>query len=162
MVTYRFGGGQTTPIYRDAVRALRQVALSEGLDRAQRAVADALAGVTHLNFLKGTGATESRVQVKHWRRLIGERPIEARYDPVDDHCSLWNRERKPWAYISQPYHLETHDLREIVARCDHGLTATVRADVSWYFPGGTLAVIWTRQDSPAPIDWSTLSVSPGE
>ena len=162
MVTCRFGGGQTAPIYRDAVRALRQVALTEGLDRAQRAVADALAGVTHLRFLKGPGAKKSRVRVRHWRRFMGERPTEASYGHVDDHSSLWNRERKPWAYISQPYHLDTHDLREIVARCDHGLTAIVRADVSWYFPGGTLAVIWTRQDCPAPIDWSTLKFSPEE
>lgn len=103
-------------------------------------------------FLTQTKVKESQVRLAHWRRLLGQSPKNGRYrgaddyQNVDDHCSLWNRDRKYWAYISQPYVLETDDLREIVKRCDeNGLHAQVRADASWHFPGMTVAVIWTRE-----------------
>ena len=84
---------------------------------------------------------------------MGEKPKSARYENVDDHCSLWNRNGKPWAYISHPYVLETDDLREIVKRCDDGnLNAQVRADASWYFPGKTVAVIWKQDQSKINLD----------
>lgn len=146
MAIFRFGGVDISPTYREAVRALTQLGKREDLDSVRRAAADVLSEAIRSKFLKQTGAKKSQVKELHWRRLIGKRPTIANSDPVDDHRSLWNREGKPWAYVSQPYVLNTADLREIVKRCDENkLHAQVRADASWHFPGKTVAVILTRK-----------------
>ena len=145
---YKFAT-ETTPTYAEAVGALRRLALREGLGQAHCAVADALAGLVQHQFAKQPGVKESQVRVLHWKRLLGQKSVPNEMEDLDDHKSLWNREGKPWAYVSQPYVLRTNDLREIVSRCDQGLNAYLCADASWHFPGKTLALILRRN---APND----------
>lgn len=149
---YKFHADQISGAYSEAVYALRRLALSEGLDTAQRAVADALADLVRDWWAQMTGAKQSRAQVPHWRRLIGEKPDHAYLDRWEDHISLWNREGRPWAYVSQPYVLGTGDLRAIVTCCDENeLTADVRAEVSWHFPGRTTSVcLRSKPDKARP------------
>ena len=146
---YRFGLGEISMRYCEAVEAVRQLALAEGLDTAQRAFADAVADLSRERWVQSTGAKQSQAQVPHWRRLLGERPNYGDSDDWEDHNSLWNREGRPWAYVVQPYWLETDDLRQIVKRCDENeLTADVCSTLSWHFPGHTELVVLRRDPNP--------------
>lgn len=85
---------------------------------------------------------------KSWRVLIGKKPNLHEEDrlPGDDHTELWVNGAKQ-TYVSHPYHLTLETMREIVAMCDeHGLECTVDAS-SWYYPGGTIKLEWTKAEA---------------
>ena len=138
-----------TTAYSKAVHALRQLEMIEGLDRAQQAVADALAGPIRERWVKHNGLQESKVHVVHWSCLLGEKPDRACHNNWEDHRSLWEHEEKFSIYVSQPYVLELDDLREIVALCDkYDLKVIVSPEWSWHFPGRTFLIAVRPADTP--------------
>ncbi len=142
-MAYDTFSSNASPEYREAVLAVRKLAAKEGLGKARQAVASALSNPIREQFLTRTSARESNAVAYNRQRLMGMKI--AQVGNADDHCCLWNRNGKHWAYISHPYVLETKDLREIVRRCDeNNLNAQVRSDASWHFPLKTVAVIWTQ------------------
>jgi hypothetical protein len=79
-----------------------------------------------------------------WMRLIKRSHIPVLHEslPHDDHCSLWQRGSTPIAWVSQPYGV--YDVAEMVAAAErHGLEFTISAR-SWWYPGATLLVVWTK------------------
>lgn len=153
----RFGGPMhQSASYQRAVEALRLVAEEEGLDPAQRAVAEALSELRQAAWIKRHGLEQSDGSI-HWLELLGRRPggeEQLLRLPGDDHVSLWLKGGKPDVYVSQPYALGVDTLREMARMADdHGLDVHVDAKSSWWFPGHTLFIEWRRahhKDRGAP------------
>ena len=77
-------------------------------------------------------------------RLVGKRSTWIAALPWEDHCSLWNKDGKPYLFVSEPYPLVMSEIKELVTFCEHyGLTFTIRAWSRW-FPGNTSAIFITK------------------
>lgn len=67
--------------------------------------------------------------------------------PGDDHPSVWVRDGRAVAYVSQPYHLHHESLADIVSFCRQwGLRADIVASPSPHFPGQTITIVYQRAD----------------
>lgn len=127
--------------YRLAVAALEALAEAEGPDAVTRAFAEAVwerrrEGWAARHGLKPSGGHPCAA------RLLGGRQ-RCRWGccppPGADHVSLWHRNGRPAALVSQPYMLPWRDLAAVVDYCRRwGLEASVTAGASWHFPGETL------------------------
>lgn len=130
----KFNRSNRTPQFEAAVQALLKLPLEE----RGRAYAEAEA-----DDLKAAFAEHLTTGRKSWRRLIGKEGKPGDQLPGDDHIELWVNGSE-LTYESHPYGLSLGTLREMIAACDqHGLNLTV-SGASWYFPGSTLCVRYTR------------------
>lgn len=82
-------------------------------------------------------------------RLLGKRPGPGKERRLlgEDHTSVWCREGKAQYLVTQPYGLSWKSLKALVEFCKvNGLRVEVSADLSWHFPGRTLAVVVSHDD----------------
>ena len=134
-----------TPLFDEAVAALKRLAEAQGDDDVERAFADAVSDRIYESMesegLRETGAPRAW-QVFH--QGIGQEGIH-RF-PGDDHVSLWARDGTPETRFSQPYCLYLGTIREMVEWADqYGLDVEISGRDSWHFPGHTLLVSWQRK-----------------
>jgi len=81
------------------------------------------------------------------KKLIGKRDsggFDIKHPIFDhecsDHTSMWNKDSKPYVYVSQPYHLTCEGLKDISQFCEQfNLSVHITSD-SFYSPGGTLMI----------------------
>ena len=155
-ITYsRFATKASKP-YIELVEAIRRFGTAESWDEASCAYAEAVADVRLDSFVKRHGLTRSRGHVCV-NRLIGKScPSIDEKDPqkwfcpstaCGDHLSLWNKDGKPHAIVSQPYGpLQTEHLSEILKFCErYGLDVEIDCYSSWHFPTQTLTLIFTKR-----------------
>jgi len=147
---------ERTEAYLAAIKALRDLIEAEGLNKANRAYAEASAETIQESFAKIEGATRAGGRMC-MRRLLGKKctvgyPSEIRdgashecVPPGSDHVSLWNKDGKASMLVSQPYDLSYRTLKEMLAFCeDHGLEVDISTYPTWHFPGQVLGVIWRK------------------
>lgn len=142
--------------YLAAVKALRTLIESEGLNNAGRAYAEASNDAIKDSFIKREGVTPAggRTCV---RRLLGKKctlghPSEIRGEashsclpPGSDHCSLWNKGGKASVLVSQPYSLSHTTLKEILHFCEvNGLRVDIDIMPTWHFPGAVIGVVYRK------------------
>lgn len=133
-----FNSDERTPEYLRAVAALKALPL----DLRGRAFAEAEHEDLKAAVSKSLGKTTKGR--KSWRRVLGMNGKPGDELPADDHVELWVKGDKI-TYISHPYQLSLEKVRSIVEACDqHGLDA-VFGGMSWYFPGSTLRVEYTKR-----------------
>lgn len=140
-------------LYQKAVRCVAELIEAEGLDVAERAVAEALATPRSEAFVKRYGVSLSQ-GAACLKRLTGGKHIgtvehaigaECRA-PSADHDTLWLKGGKPHIYMSEPYSLGLKaigKMHEVATAL--GLDVRVTAD-SPYFPGRTLQVLFTKEN----------------
>ncbi|MBV8860031.1 MAG: hypothetical protein JOZ02_24075 [Acidobacteria bacterium] len=143
----RFNSSERSARYKAALKALRELAEEEGLDKAKLAHAEATWDIRLEQWAGSNGLTKSK---RHGciATLLGEKCEGIRYDgipcsaPGGDHTSFWLRDGEPAVYISQPYALRLPDMQELLSLSQkYDLDVTIHpADESFYFPGGTLMV----------------------
>ena len=133
-----FNSTDRTPDYEAAVAALKRLPIKQ----REQAYGEALADDLRASHARRLG--DCRRQPKTWRILVGKRPAELDNRlPGDDHIELWHSDRV-LTYVSHPYELDLEKLRAIVVACErYGLEASVHGD-SWYYPGRTFRVEYTR------------------
>lgn len=141
-------------LYESALTAIRALAEAEGTDLATRAYAEATwdldrdgyAASRKLKLANGPVCIQ-RIHGKRCREFSSYGTRCECHPPADDHPSLWNKERKPERYLSQPYSLSTEDLRQVVAFVDRfDLDVVVTPWPSFHFPGSILSVEYRRRD----------------
>lgn len=65
--------------------------------------------------------------------------------PGSDHTSVWNRDGKPYIYVTQPYHLPDDVLVAMLKVCDRlGLRLRVDSAPAWHDPGAILVEVMRR------------------
>src|SRR5438045_1355022 len=114
----RFNSSDRSAQYIAAVKTLRELAETEGLDEAKRAHAEATWDIRREEWASGNGLTKSK---RHGciAILLGEKCEGIRYDdipcnvPGSDHMSFWLRDGEPAVYVSQPYALRLSDMQEL-------------------------------------------------
>ncbi len=140
---------ERTPSYQKAVASLQELAAAEGVNKAERAFAEAVSD--EIRRRETEGLRESTSCCIKW--LLGRRCYyhgggndrHACEPPATDHASLWNKNGKPEMFVSQPYGISWRQLRAIVAFCEaHGLEVSIDARGSWHFPGRTLRVTYRK------------------
>ena len=126
-----------SPAYIAAVKALKALPLNErGAAFADAEADDLKAAMSQRLGKESTGR-------KSWRRLVGKQGEPGDQLPGDDHVGLWVNDGE-LTYISQPYGLTLDKLKEIVAVCEEsGLKVTIGGG-SWYYPGSTIVVEYTK------------------
>jgi hypothetical protein len=68
------------------------------------------------------------------------------YPPGADHVSVWNKDGKPYFYVSQPYSMGTEVVAENIEFCrEHGLDIDISAWPSWHFPGSVLFITYRKK-----------------
>lgn len=112
------------------------------LEAEQKALHDALIA----EFARSHGLTCCRGWPDWWR-IIGAKPHPNL--PEDDHGELFARDGKPAVYVAHIYGpLSDARLGAMTdAATRYGLKFTIDP-MSWYYPGATMRVIWTRRDDP--------------
>lgn len=143
--------------YLRALTALQELMKEEGADAVTRACADITWEDSKTTFAQRGGLKESSKSASI-ERLIGKRPGTSRRFadsarplvlPADDHPSLWLKDKKPHAYVSQPYALTFDQAKKLVLFCEqHGLRFDVTAWQAWYFPGHVLNIEIRKSDVP--------------
>lgn len=82
-----------------------------------------------------------------FERLIGKHAYNNVFHRWMDHPSLWLKDGQPYTFVGQPYGLTFEDLKDIVRHCEqYGLTASVDAGMSWWYPGWTVLVEVKRKE----------------
>lgn len=62
-----------------------------------------------------------------------------------DHSEIWEKDGKPYLMTSQPYQVSKDDLRKLIAHCDaYDIDFQIDAD-SFYFPGGTIRILFKKE-----------------
>jgi hypothetical protein len=144
--------------YREAVAALDALISQEGSDHATRAYGEVVQDTLLANFAKARGLKRSNGAVCISRlhgkqcalgyQFSNHRTAGGCFPPGTDHPSLWNKDGKPYCFVSQPYGLSHRTLREILAYCEaNGFEVEIDAQPSWHFPGRVLTVIFTKAES---------------
>ncbi|MEX2642533.1 MAG: hypothetical protein WD270_03720 [Acetobacterales bacterium] len=86
----------------------------------------------------------------------------SRHYPEIDHPECFRELARPYRPVAILSHSYQTDFMEHVAfAAEHGLSAEV-VPVSWYLPGGTLAVLYTRNDSLAAAGRGCLILEGGD
>lgn len=147
---------ERTEAYLAAIKALQALIEAEGLDKANRAFAEASDEAIRESFSKREGVTPAGGHICV-RRLLGKKctlgyPSEVRdgsshlcLPPGSDHWSLWNKEGKASLLVSQPYDLSYNTLKEMINFCEvNGLEVNINADATWHFPGRVVGVVWSK------------------
>lgn len=126
-----------SPAYLAAFKALKALPLGERGNAFADAEADDLKAAMSERLGKETTGRKS------WRRLLGKQGEPGDEMPGDDHVELWVKDGE-LTYVSQPYGLTLDKLKKIVSLCDeHGLNVTIGGG-SWYYPGSTIVVTYTK------------------
>ena len=154
-----------SPTYLQALSAMHKLMEEEGGDFVRRACADVTWEDNKRIFAKREGLKEAKTS--SIERLTGKRSekeivrlfkessqsledysrlSEKPVLPKDDHSSLWLKDGKPYAYVSQPYQLSLNDVKKLASFCDeYNLDMLIEAYPSWHFPGEVLTVKVTKQ-----------------
>lgn len=145
--------------YKAVIQAARDLAIAEGEEMAQRALAEAMIEYNQKAFISrekvrqkdGTHVCTDRLQGA--QRCKGSRSTtycDSPYGlPGADHLTEWVQAEngQTIAITSQPYGLSYKHLREIVKYCkQHNLEAEIDAG-SWWFPCRTIVLIYKRADT---------------
>ncbi len=141
--------------YRALVKAVRDLAKTEGEDAALRACAEGMIPYKHASFMKrhkvepreGGHVCEERLKGKKRCPETASNLIHLGEQlPAADHLSEWKRDGKTAAITSQPYGVSYRSLKEMVAYCErNGLEADIEAG-SWWFPGSTVLIVYTKAE----------------
>lgn len=134
-----------TPAYERAVAALTALR-EENPDLLTPAFAEASTGYWEHVFAKrhGLKRTSGRNVPE---RLTGEPAYSVPFRRWMDHPSLWLKDGRPHSFVGQPYGLAFEDLQDLLRYCQtHGLTASIDAGLSWWYPGRTVLVEVKAQD----------------
>lgn len=68
--------------------------------------------------------------------------------PGTDHPSLWNKDGKPYIFVSQPYALSGAALAKIHEFCEqNNLEVEVRTYPAYYYPSAVMTVIYRKKQS---------------
>jgi hypothetical protein len=146
-----------TEAWTSTVTTLKALAAAEGWDRVDRAFAAATTVSINENLAARLGKAKRSPAHPCIARLIsgtcswskGREPYEHEppcEPPVDDHPSLWIRDGKPVAYVSEHYDLDLPHMREIIVFADRWqLDVWFSAYPSPHFPGRTMAVVYTKR-----------------
>ncbi len=147
-------------LYSQAVEALLALVEAEGADAALRVYAQATWEEYYRQYAEKHGL---KLSAGHpcLSRLLGKRCSQKSdysgvpcYPPGADHDSLWLKDGKPYAYITQPYCLTLNAMRDLVAMCDqYGLDVNIRTWPSWHFPGGVLTMEIKRKTESEIEGW---------
>jgi len=62
-----------------------------------------------------------------------------------DHTELFIKDGKPYALVTQPYHLGNAELTALLVMCEKYSLEISMNGHSWYFPGIALCVVITRK-----------------
>jgi hypothetical protein len=163
---------QPSAIYKEAVRAIRELMEAEGGDSAGRACAEAMQDEVRRWYAekkhrvwteKSVVVTERQTSHVCIQRLKGAKRCVDTYDrpcnltfeqfPAADHLSEWHVAGQTASVVSQPYNgLDIDDLRMILSFCNrNGLQVDI-SGASWHFLGHTLRIEYSRlkpQDAKA-------------
>ncbi len=135
----------------DIERHIRELA-EENFDRAERVVADGLSDAIKAAWMRVDRVQESRVWYPCWKHLFDRHVSEFEALPGEDHISLWKQDGRPKYFVSQPYHLELETVREMVTAADQkGLEFIIRGFPSWYFPGQSFSVFWSKAEQQSRL-----------
>jgi hypothetical protein len=154
---------QLTPPLRRLIDDLRQVAGETDIDTPSRVYASATAQTlcetwaSQLGLRRSPGhACLGRVRDgvcwgrRAWRYGASQKeriPCDLP-TPAADHTSLWNKDGKPYVYVSQPYQLSWEPLLEVVKFGERwGLSIDIKPWPSWHFPSRVLS-IFVRREGP--------------
>ncbi len=142
--------------YKALLKAARELAEAEGDDEMSRACAEAMIPYEYSSFIRRHNVKPSNSSHVCEERLKGAKrcpetinnPIHLEKSlPAADHLSEWIQDGKTIAITSQPYGCSWQSLREIVAYCnENGLEAEIEAG-SWWFPGRTVLITFTKAKS---------------
>ena len=131
-----------TKLYKETVAKLRELSATEGAGITERAYAEGTWEQHKKDYLKNRGLKPTNGRVS-FGRLIGR---GKHYNTVFNeswmgHVSLLIKDGHPEVFISQPYHLNNGELKQLIATCDEfGLDVSVGTWPSWHFPGAVLTV----------------------
>lgn len=87
--------------------------------------------------------------------LLGKRsdPYRRFGAPWADHSSMWNKDGKPYAFITQPYGLTTDGVLHLAKYIESDFDVRVDAGLSWHYPGSTLVI--RIQNKGTPYRWES-------
>jgi hypothetical protein len=141
-------------------QAVRRPFLPPALDAAERAesaqrVERVLAAGWELIDLAAPCACRlfrRRCPRRYTRRSFCEYRLNGIGVGVWDHVTFWRRDGQVRAVVGQPYLApprNEYDRLQALARRD-GLHVRVVSELSWWWPGQTVAVVVTRAEDPFP------------
>lgn len=133
--------------YQCAVKALQSLALSESLDAAERAFAEAAADLKRAAFITRHAAKRSTA-APSLRSLAAPGTGKGYIGiPEGDHLKAWSMAGKTSMVTSEPYGLRLDSLREMVMIADkHHIDINISASQSMHFPGMNLVVMFTKAE----------------
>lgn len=145
-----------TLTYHAAFKWARRLMAEGGVGMVQVLYAEVASEEMKKNYFSKQGLKESRGELCARRLLLkkqctsgyGLNSCEAHRPPCADHEHLYNKNGKPYLYLSQPYEhaLLWENLVRLVDFCkEHGLKADVSVR-SWYYPGATSLIEIKRQE----------------
>jgi len=129
---------KNSPDYLSAVAALQKLSIDERVEAASDALKEDMR------------PRDAKLYPKPqcWSAILGKRRVPQNIGdqtlPGDDHVEWWGTPDKHRAWISHPYGLTLHTLRDMVRIADEqGFDFLIDA-WSWYYPLHTLQVRWVR------------------
>jgi len=104
-------------------------------------------GTYYQDFVKRHGVKESSRNCIHM--LWGKRcNCFACKPPAADHCDLFNKNGKPYIFVSQPYSFNMRDMRATVAFCEKfGLTFEIDERAIWHNPGSIIGIVYKKKET---------------
>jgi len=154
--------------YKNAVKALCDLLVKEGLDSVVRAYAESSEVEYKKVFAEKRGlspVTGGHVCV---HRLKGAKHCPDRYNqsceakcdiriPNSDHLSEWKHNGETTLIVSQPFGLDFRSMKETIDFCEkHKLEANISTNPSWHFPGSVLTIEYKKVIEPRPPSHSAL------
>jgi len=138
---------EQSEVYRAAVEAVSKLLGEEGLNHAERAIAEGIAMARFETFAHQHEVVLSDKIPCIWRLAKGR--CNHMYPPCqpphDDHGGLWLKNGKPYAYTSDVYYLTTDHIRDIYEfASEHDLDVSISSNRAMHFPGRSLLVMYTK------------------
>lgn len=142
--------------YRAVLGAVTALATAEGIDIAERACAEAVIPFKYKAFVercqveehKGSHVCEERLKGHSRCPETPQNLIHLHNEslPAADHLAEWEKDGKTTAITSQPYGISFSALKAIVRYCEqNNFEAEIDAG-SWWFPGRTVLIVFTKVD----------------
>jgi len=137
--------------YIETVAKLKDLCKKEGINMVNRAFAESIAFNIYDSYKSYRKVKRSSVD--DIGRLITKN--KKKYDLFHkhrssihiDHPSLWNKDKKPFSFVSQNYGISHDDLLNIMEFCEqYGLKVDMCANMSWWFPGQTILLEFTKDN----------------
>jgi len=101
-------------------------------------------------YMQYYGLKQSKA-APHHGILKGKKPpcYDDMNPPGRDHSSVFNKDGKPYSFVTQPYRLSYETLKKAIAFCEkHGYELKI-FPASWYFYGRTIMMEYKNARKPA-------------